>query len=178
MCATGRLTRFSSTVLVSLDSLLVNTSCIVSRHTFRGTNTGSSISVSVSPGEITVLRTSFFFKNTAGKDRTGVVAGMLQALAGTPPDAVLFDYMLSRIGFEPIREQMLFTAVMDTGGGAMATEGFFNMNSIRPTYWTAFQALVDERFGGWDGYVTGELGFSAEDLETIKRHLRGGQVGA
>jgi protein tyrosine/serine phosphatase len=127
---------------------------------------------SVSLGEITVLRT-FFQKKTAGKDRTGVVAGMLQALAGSPADAVLFDYMLSRIGFEPIREQLLFTAMMDTGPAVMATPGFFNMNSIRPTYWMAFQALVDERFGGWDGYVTGELGFSAEDLETIKRHLRG-----
>ena len=43
----------------------------------------------------------------AGRDRTGVLAGLLLTLAGAAPDVVMLDYMLSRIGYEPMRAQLL-----------------------------------------------------------------------
>ncbi|KAL0942245.1 uncharacterized protein CTRU02_200131 [Colletotrichum truncatum] len=123
------------------------------------------------PGE------GFLFHCTAGRDRTGVLAGILQSLAGTKPDDVRFDYMLSRIGTEPARERLLKYALLGT---ALAAEddhpGFYNMCSLRRSCWDAFVAGVEEEYGGWESYVTKTLGFSNEDLEKIKDHLRGTQA--
>lgn len=101
-----------------------------------------------------------------------MVAGLLQTLAGTEQPDVVFDYMLSRIGTEPARDRLV--AFLQTGLSLDPddeTPGFWNMVSLRPTFWAALAEGVDAEFGGWDGYVTGALGFSADDLGTIKRNL-------
>ncbi|KAJ0291818.1 hypothetical protein Brms1b_002649 [Colletotrichum noveboracense] len=119
----------------------------------------------------------FLFHCTAGRDRTGVLAGILQSLAGTAPDDVRFDYMLSRIGTEPARERLLRYARVGTGTTADDEHpGFYNMCSLRKSCWDAFVAGVEETYGGWEGYVTKTLGFSTEDLEIIKLHLREGNA--
>lgn len=109
---------------------------------------------------------------TAGRDRTGVVAGLLQALAGTEPDVVAFDYMLSRIGTEPAREKLVGYAMASVGTNDWNTPGFWNLASLRPAFWSAFLEGLEDEFGGWDGYVTKGLGFSAEDLEKMKKNLQ------
>ncbi|KAM0429381.1 hypothetical protein ACHAPT_006599 [Fusarium lateritium] len=114
----------------------------------------------------------FLFHCTAGRDRTGVVAGMLQSLAGTGQDDVIFDYMLSRIGTEQARDRLVVFIKTALGVDDPETPGFWNMASLRPTFWEAFVEGIDAEYGGWDGYVTKALGFSADDLETIKVNLR------
>lgn len=105
---------------------------------------------------------------------------MLQSLAGASEDDVLFDYMISRIGIETQRERMM--SVIKAGVGTLfkgpGDPGLYNLASLRPVFWTAFMEDFNSKYGGWDAYVTGEqgLGFSQEDLETIKRNLRGEQV--
>ncbi|KAK2730568.1 hypothetical protein CKAH01_02396 [Colletotrichum kahawae] len=119
----------------------------------------------------------FLFHCTAGRDRTGVLAGILQSLAGAAPDDVRFDYMLSRIGTEPARERLLRYARVGTGTTADDEHpGFYNMCSLRTSCWDAFVAGVEETYGGWEGYVTKTVGFSNEDLERIKAHLREGDA--
>ncbi|KAF9882337.1 hypothetical protein CkaCkLH20_00373 [Colletotrichum karsti] len=115
----------------------------------------------------------FLFHCTAGRDRTGVLAGILQSLAGATPEDVCFDYMLSRIGTEPARERLLHYARVGTGTFADDEHpGFYNMCSLQKSCWDAFVMGVGDVHGGWEGYVTGTLGFSGEDLEKIKVHLR------
>lgn len=114
----------------------------------------------------------FLFHCTAGRDRTGVVAGLLQSLAGTATDQVIFDYMLSRIGIEIAREKLTAFAVASVGITDPETPGFWNLTNLKPSYWIAFLEGLQEEYGGWDGYVTKGLGFSEEDLETIKKNLR------
>ncbi|KAK7444402.1 hypothetical protein CaCOL14_005419 [Colletotrichum acutatum] len=114
----------------------------------------------------------FLFHCTAGRDRTGVMAGLLQSLAGTAPEDVRFDYMLSRIGTEPARERLL--QQVRAGGGSLAFEqhpGFYNLCSLRASCWDAFVAALREAHGGWEGYVVGALGFSSDDLARIKNNL-------
>ncbi|OAA42118.1 Protein-tyrosine/Dual-specificity phosphatase [Metarhizium rileyi] len=112
------------------------------------------------------------FHCTAGRDRTGVVAGLLHALAGSTPEAVTRDYMLSRIGTEPAREKLLHYALSTLGIADPETPGFYNLVSLRPEFWARFQDALTQSFGGWDGYVTKGLGFSDADLGKIKLHLR------
>ncbi|KAL1409194.1 hypothetical protein Q8F55_006024 [Vanrija albida] len=126
---------------------------------------------------------------TAGRDRTGVTIGLLHHLAGTPPDTILYDYMLTRLGIEPGREVM--NGALRAAAGAAATNGdvgqalaeaakkpgFLNMAELRPTFWQVLEAGVAERYGTWEAYVRrayadGGLGFSEGDVETIKRNLR------
>lgn len=110
--------------------------------------------------------------HTAGRDRTGVVAGLLQALAGTAPEDIIFDYMLSRLGTEPARDKLVHFALASVGTTDMETPGFANLVSLRPSYWLAFMEGLEETFGGWDGYVTQRLGFSEKELAKIKTTLR------
>lgn len=109
---------------------------------------------------------------TAGRDRTGVVAGLLHHLAGTAPDDAVGDYMLSRIGTEPAREKLSAFAMGSLGITDPATPGFYELVSLRPEFWTSFVEGIEEDFGGWDGYVTKGLGLSEGDLATIKKNIR------
>lgn len=46
----------------------------------------------------------FLFHCAAGKDRTGVTAAIILALAGLPKDYITREYALTRIGVEPVRD--------------------------------------------------------------------------
>lgn len=93
------------------------------------------------------------------------------ALAGADPETVIFDFMLSRIGTEPAREKLLAFALKGTGAESTDTPGFRNMCNLRPAGWTAFVRAAEDAYGGFEGYVTKTLGFSEEELATIRRNL-------
>ncbi|KAH8893150.1 hypothetical protein GQ53DRAFT_745404 [Thozetella sp. PMI_491] len=114
----------------------------------------------------------FLFHCTAGRDRTGVMAGLLATLAGASLEDVTLDFLLSRVGTEPAREQLLAFALRGTGAASKEAPGFYNLVSLKPMYWAAFAAAVDAQHGGFDGYVTQRLGFSDADLATIKKNLK------
>lgn len=116
----------------------------------------------------------------AGKDRTGVLAGLLESLAGYDADVIQTDFLLSRIGYEPAREQLLRFALKETGVDAKRISdlaqlfdvpGFYNLASLKPVYWAAFDRAVQKEYGGFEGYATAVLGFSADDLATVRKNL-------
>ncbi|BEI96369.1 hypothetical protein CcaverHIS631_0113180 [Cutaneotrichosporon cavernicola] len=113
------------------------------------------------------------FHCTAGRDRTGVVAGILHSLAGTPEENIVYDYMLTRVGLEPGRAELEAQLLAHSKTEDVRNEpGWHNLASLRPTSWHAFAERVQEAHGGFEGYVTRYLGFSQDDVETIKRNLR------
>lgn len=109
----------------------------------------------------------------AGRDRTGIVAGILHSLAGTPDEVARTDYLLSRIGIEPFHQDFINRAKhsIDLGDDS-DTPGLWNFLSLRPSFWAALVRAVDEDFGGWEGYLTLQLAFSAQDVDIIKTNLR------
>ncbi|KAK3378272.1 protein-tyrosine phosphatase-like protein [Podospora didyma] len=113
----------------------------------------------------------FLFHCTAGRDRTGVVAGLLMALAGADNDAIKLDYMLSRIGTEPAREQLLAFAMKGSGATGIDTPGFKNLCSLRESFWDAFVDAVERDYNGFEKYVTHTLRFGEDELATIKKNL-------
>lgn len=84
----------------------------------------------------------------------------------------MYDYLLSRIGTEPARDKLVKFAMASIGIEDMETPGFVNLVDLRPEYWHAFVKELDGRFGSVDGYIKEGLGFSEEDLATIKTNLR------
>jgi hypothetical protein len=101
------------------------------------------------------------------------VAGLLHALAGADRDTIVLDFLLSRIGTEPAREQLMQFALKGSMAEGMDAPGFANLANLRAVCWEAFVATVETDYGGWDAYVTRTLGFSTEDLAVIKRNLVG-----
>lgn len=95
-------------------------------------------------------------------------------LAGSCPEAAIRDYMISRIGIEPVRDKLMPFAMGTVGITDPETPGFYNLVQLRPEYWNAFLDALQEKFGGWDGYITSPegLGISAEDLKVIKENMR------
>ncbi|KAL2202870.1 hypothetical protein CC79DRAFT_1337521 [Sarocladium strictum] len=114
------------------------------------------------------------FHCTAGRDRTGLLAGLLQTLAGSPKDAIILDYMLSRVGTEPARDKLKAFAMKGSGAESEEAPGFKEMCDLSPRYFEALEEGMEENYGGWEGYVTSDdgLSLSKEDLEQVKRNLR------
>jgi len=96
---------------------------------------------------------------------------MLLSLAGVDGDTITLDFMLSRIGTEPGREQLLAFAMRGTGVKSVDEPGFYNLCSLKVASWERFVKGVEREYGGWDSYVTKTLGFSEEDLAKIKKNL-------
>lgn len=96
---------------------------------------------------------------------------MLLSLAGAPSRVVSLDYMLSRIGTEPVRGALLEFAMAGTGCETISQPGFYNFCQLREESWDAFVQGVQKEYGGFEGFVTNRLGISAEDLASIKSNL-------
>ncbi|KAH8841809.1 hypothetical protein MCOR27_002808 [Pyricularia oryzae] len=111
------------------------------------------------------------FHCTAGRDRTGVLSGLIMSLAGQDPEVVAFDFMLSRIGKEPAREMLLAFVMKSTGAADLEAPGLYNLVSLRRSCWDAFVNEVQQKYGGFYGYARSVLGFTDDDLSLIKKNL-------
>lgn len=96
---------------------------------------------------------------------------MLMTLAGAERDAIALDFLLSRLGTEPAREQLVAFARKGSGAESNDTPGFYNLCSLKENCWDAFIGAVQEKYGGFDGYVVKTLGLSEDDLVRIKHNL-------
>ncbi|CAI0648626.1 unnamed protein product [Colletotrichum noveboracense] len=106
-----------------------------------------------------------------GRDRTGILAGFLLSLAGANAETITLDYMLSRIGSEPVRELLLQRAVEDNNCD-FDVPVFHNLCSLRLSTWQLFMTQVEAKYGGFEKYAMVTLGFSREEIERIVGHLR------
>ncbi|KAI3318011.1 protein-tyrosine phosphatase-like protein [Xylariaceae sp. AK1471] len=113
----------------------------------------------------------FLVHCTAGRDRTGVFGGLLLSLAGASEDAITTDWLLSRIGTEPVREMLLAFARNGTDAYSEDQAGFYNLVSLRRSCWQAFVKGLEREYGGFEKFVTDKLGFSQDDLTKIKKNL-------
>ncbi|KAI1177167.1 protein-tyrosine phosphatase-like protein [Nemania sp. FL0916] len=113
----------------------------------------------------------FLVHCTAGRDRTGVISGLLQHLAGADADAIATDWQLSRIGTEPVRAMLIEFARKGTGAYSDDQPGFQNLVNLSKSCWRVFVEAVEKKYGGFDKFVTDELGFSENDIARIRRNL-------
>ncbi|KAK4226494.1 hypothetical protein QBC38DRAFT_480230 [Podospora fimiseda] len=120
----------------------------------------------VRDGEFPVL-----FHCTAGRDRTGVVAGIILTLSGASPDVIVLDFLLTRIGYEPAREQLIAFALKGSFAENTEAPGFENLINLKESCWNAFLKAAEEAYGGLEGYVKGTLGFSEEEVSKMKDNL-------
>ncbi|KAG5297289.1 protein tyrosine/serine phosphatase domain-containing protein [Histoplasma ohiense] len=116
----------------------------------------------------------FFFHCTAGKDRTGVLAALILRIAGYSPDIIVDDYVLTRVGFEPVREVLYGSLLGKKDLDESTTRGILVAGGIMYETMVQFLGFVEEGFeNGAEGYLRNKLGFTSEDIETIRANLRG-----
>ncbi|KAH9482512.1 Triple specificity protein phosphatase PtpB [Psilocybe cubensis] len=110
------------------------------------------------------------FHCTAGKDRTGIMAAIFLKLAGVDNELISRDYALTRVGREPARE-MIMARLSKEPLFASNNEAALNMFTCRHETMQAFLQHFDEKYGGAVTYLKEYVGFSDEDIVTIRRNI-------
>ena len=104
---------------------------------------------------------------SAGKDRTGLVAALLLAVAGAEPDAIAGDYAATEAAMAELKRRWV---------DAAADEEDRRQRAARQTPTPAHAMLdvlagLDERYGGAAGYLRAG-GLDAEPLARLRERLR------
>src|SRR5215208_1553234 len=94
---------------------------------------------------------TILFHCHSGRDRTGIIAAMLLALAGVDDSTIAKDYMVSSVYIQPTFEKPLFE---------------------QPEIMLQFLAYLDTQYGGTRAYLL-DSGVSEPDLACIQDHLLG-----
>ncbi|PPQ78212.1 hypothetical protein CVT25_015531 [Psilocybe cyanescens] len=110
------------------------------------------------------------FHCTAGKDRTGIMAAIFLKLAGVEDELISRDYALTRVGREPARE-MIMARLSKEPLFASNNEAALNMFTCRHETMQAFLQHFDEKYGGAVAYLKNYVGFSDEEISTIRRNI-------
>jgi protein-tyrosine phosphatase len=100
----------------------------------------------------------------AGKDRTGIVAVLLLALAGASRDEIVDDYMRSDEPLRRFHEQWLAEA------HPLDRERVRALIVCRPERPLALLAHLERRYGGVDGYLS-SAGLAFDEIERLRERL-------
>lgn len=108
----------------------------------------------------------------AGKDRTGLAAGVLHNILGVHNDDLMADYMLTNVAGN-IERRIAAGAktVRANFGQAMEDDAVRTLMSVHPAFLeTAFAAIVD-RHGSVEDYARDMLGVDADKRSRIEARL-------
>ncbi|KAJ0418466.1 major facilitator superfamily domain-containing protein [Aspergillus carlsbadensis] len=112
----------------------------------------------------------FLFHCSAGKDRTGVLAALIHRLAGSPDEAIIHDFTLTRVGLEPGRQALLAAMESLYGKSAWDNPVLLVLWGVHAAGMTGFLKALDENHGGAVGYLY-SLGFDEADVQRIRENL-------
>ncbi|CAG7931637.1 unnamed protein product [Penicillium olsonii] len=121
----------------------------------------------------------FIFHCSAGKDRTGVLAALILLLIGRSQEEIINDYILTRVGLESARANLLeaFAMNMETDEidvNQLSPEalGMLELCGVRATAMAAFLNHFESTYeNGIEGYLTDGLGFSSTHVEIMRKNL-------
>ena len=118
----------------------------------------------VVPGEKAAL-----FHCSEGKDRTGIVAALLEDLVGVPRDIILEDYILSNEAFDK-RNHRYYR-------GTRLIMKKKDADAFRKTYEADTSMLLDlfdyleQTYGSTENFFQSALGFTQEEIETFRKKV-------
>lgn len=108
------------------------------------------------------------FHCAAGKDRTGILAGLLLATLGVPDETITDDYEMSNLS---LAAHLAWAEVNDPEEAAEITgRPSWLLHSSGPVI-KAFLDIVRSRYGSTEGYLTTALGVNTEIIERLRVRL-------
>ncbi len=108
---------------------------------------------------------------TAGKDRTGVLVGMLMELLGASDDDIAREYGLSDASLERLIDYLLASGRQLEG----TREEIRERLATPPERMAGFIALLRERYGGAEPYLRSH-GVNSDEISSIRQILSDGTV--
>ncbi len=109
------------------------------------------------------------FHCSAGKDRTGWAAAIVQRILGVSPDDVMADYLLTNRYSAEVIEKIAAGAAAERGENI--GEAARVLAGVFPEALTAAFDEVDSRYGGFDGYVRTGLGIDDVVIARLRDKL-------
>ncbi|CAN7510241.1 tyrosine-protein phosphatase [Paraburkholderia terricola] len=109
------------------------------------------------------------FHSSAGKDRAGWVAALLQSIANVPLDVIMQDYLLSNVySALSIRAH---TDMLRTRVGAAAAASEAPLFDVQESYLQAGFDQVQASYGTMASYLTQGLGVSQATIDRLRARL-------
>lgn len=118
-------------------------------------------------------RDAFLVHCTGGKDRTGVLVALMFLVAGVKDrDVIANEYSLTEKGFAAvIKADLAEKIIKDMGVDGANRAGIERLLSARKENMSATLEYIEKQFGGAEGYLRDQLGFSDENVEQIRKSL-------
>ncbi len=107
---------------------------------------------------------------TAGKDRTGVLAALIQLLVGVPRQAVIEDYLESN-HLSVVRMQALMRSLRWASLFQVRPERLQPVLEVRREYLEAILDEIQSRYSSVEGYLSQACGVDPNRMENIKQLL-------
>ncbi len=116
------------------------------------------------------------FHCTAGKDRTGIIAGLLLDLAGVPKAQIVHNYAISAHYLEGQPKDSAMNAQIKAmlEKHPEIARKMAGMSGTAPQNMEQFLAALHSQYGGAEGYLK-SIGVSAQEIQQLKVRL--GQAG-
>ena len=113
---------------------------------------------------------TIMFNCTTGKDRTGIIAGLLLGLAGVEDEDIIADYCVSQVYLRQVYVELAekLPAGRDSGE-TVFTDPFFRTD---PENMEAMLGFIRGSFGSVTDYVR-SVGVSGASVETLRARLAG-----
>lgn len=114
------------------------------------------------------------YPSIADKVYIGVLAALILRLGGSSREAIVHDYVLTRIDVEPHRESLTKKLQFFKGNHIqLESAGMLALCSVPANAMEAFLSAMDEPFeGGVPGYLTRQLEFSQRDVDRMRANLQ------
>ncbi|KAL5511143.1 hypothetical protein ACEPAH_4358 [Sanghuangporus vaninii] len=107
---------------------------------------------------------------TAGKDRTGIFAAIVQLLLGVPDAVIAYDYHLTTYGLAPVLPALV-QRFQKESIYRDNWEGFRNMGSAKQETMLATLELIRSKYGSAEGYIRARTSLTDADIERIRQNL-------
>ncbi len=104
------------------------------------------------------------FHCTAGKDRTGVAAMMIEGALGIPEATIREDYLLTNLVLAAPDKM----AHADLAHGADQFVNQMNAQQAEASNYDAVRELITKEYGDWEGYLTQQLHLTTNDLADLR----------
>ncbi len=111
----------------------------------------------------------------AGKDRTGLLAALMQHVLGVHPDDIMADYMLSEARIDiPARAEEIRHELRQRFGRDYAPGIAELLAGVREPLLQAALDVITERSGDLNAYLLHDIGLSDTDQERLRARLLAG----
>ncbi len=117
--------------------------------------------------DIANAKTAIVFHCSAGKDRSGWLAALLQTIAGVPQPLIMRDYLASN-AYTSARVQAALAKMPPDKRAVYAV-----LMSVQPQFLNAALKAAQQNYGSMQGYLTQGLGLTPDQLAALRGKLSG-----